>query len=154
MSSIIKKIKNKVAFFLMLSLSIFSCQKSQEINAVVYKRGSKIKEFNGSFYSTKYGGLNYYISNENDRNELFNIQNIDSIMFIINGKSYSAEPLIRKPFSRERNNSDFSFSVDKKYHKIIVDTINNIYTLSIFSEKTDMEEMKNNKVIEFKYVEL
>lgn len=145
--------KNKIVLFLLLSLCFFSCQKSQDIKVFIYVRGSQVKEFNGSFYSTKYGGLNYYISDENKRNELFKIQNIDSIIFLVNGKSYNAEPLIMKSFSRERNKSDFSFSIDKKEHKIIVDSINNMSTLSIFSEKTNMEELKNKKIIKFTYIE-
>lgn len=152
MLDIIKKTKNKIVL-LLLSVCFFSCQKSQDIKAFIYKRSSQVKEFNGSFYSTKYGGLNYYISDENERNELFKIQNIDSIVFLINGKKYNAEPLVMKSFSRERNKSDFSFSIDEKEHKIIIDSINNMATLSIFSEKTDMEELKNKKIIKFTYIE-
>lgn len=139
---------------MLIILPFFSCQeqKSREISATVYKGGKKINDFKGSFYSTKSGGLNYYISNENNRNQLFNIQDIDSIIFLINEKKYTAEPLVRESFSRERNDSDFSFSINKESHKIIVDEIDKMNTLSIFSEKTDMEELKEKKVIEFTFV--
>lgn len=134
---------------MILSLCLISCQKSQEIKAVGYKKGSVTKEFNGSFYSTKYGGLNYYISDEKERESLFKTQNIDSIVLIINKRSYTATPLVRKAYSREISSSDFSFFVNEKERKIIVDTINGMNTILLFSAKTDMEKMKDEKIIKF-----
>jgi hypothetical protein len=149
MLSILKKIKNKIVFFLILSFCLSSCQKSQEIKTIIYKKGFKIKEFDGSFYSTKYGGLNYYVSDENKREELFKIQNIDSIVLKINNNDYISKPIIDKPYSRVINNSDFSFFISEKEHKIVVDTISNMNTILFFSAKKDMEKMKDKGEIKF-----
>lgn len=138
---------------LAISLLFFSCNDKKDTKATVYKNGKVINEFYGGFFSTKYGGLNYYISKKEDRNDLFNIKDIDSIVFEINNKLYSAEPLIMKSFSRERNDSDFSFSISEKEHKIIIDTINKMNTLSIFSERTNLEELKDKIVIEYTFLE-
>ena len=144
--------KNRI-LFLIVTLVFFSCKKDRNITSKVYKEGVIIGNYDGTFYSTKYGGLNYYISDENERNQLFNLSKIDSVIFLINGNQYSAKPLVRKPYSRERNNSDFSFSVNRENFKIIIDTVNQMNTLTIFSEKTDMEELKNKKVIEYIFLE-
>jgi len=139
---------------MILSVFFFSCQKDQNIIATVYKKGFDDKEFKGTFYSTKYGGLNYYISNEDDRNDLFKMQDIDSIIFNINKNNYTAKPLIRKSFSREINNSDFSFTINEKEHKIISDTIgSNLITFLIFSEKTNMEKLKDDSVIKYIFID-
>lgn len=153
MLSIIKKIQSKIVFFLILSLCFFSCQKSEEIKAVVYKNGSVIKEFNGSFYSTKYGGLNYYISDVKEREELFKIQNIDSIVLNIDNNNYISKPIIDEPYSRVINKSDFSFSIKEKDHKPVVDEIDSKETLSFYSAKTDMEEMKDEGKIKFTLID-
>lgn len=139
----------KEALFLAIFISFLSCDDKKDVKAVIYKKDKVSHEFYGVFFSTKYGGLNYYISDEGMRKSLFNIKNIDSIVFTINEKNYTSKPLISKAFSRERNDSDFSFLVNEKEHKIKVDTINSMCTLVIFSEKTDMEEMKDRKEIKF-----
>ena len=41
----------------------FSCQKDDEIKLTAYK-DKYFTEYYGNFYPTKYGGLNYYISDE------------------------------------------------------------------------------------------
>lgn len=153
MLSIIKKTKNKIVLSLMLSLCFFSCHESQDIKAIIYIEGSVIKEFKGVFYATKYGGLNYYISNENERNEFLKLQNIDSIALNINGNNYICKPIIDKPYSRTINNSDFSFFINEKEHKIIVDTINNMNTILFFSAKTNMEKLKDKKIIKFTLID-
>lgn len=139
--------------FLAISLLFFSCNDKKETKAIIYKNGNVIKEFYGVFFSTKYGGLNYYVSEKKYRNDLINIKDIDSIVFEINNKLYTAEPLIMKSFSRERNDSDFSFSITEKEHNIIVDKIKNMETISIFSERTDLEELKDKKIIEYTFLE-
>lgn len=139
---------------MILSIFFFSCQKDQNITATVYKKGFNDKEFKGTFYSTKYGGLNYYISNEDDRNDLLKMESIDSIMFDINKKIYISKPLIDYKFSRERNDSDFSFFISQKEHKIISDTIgSNLITFLIFSEKTNMEKLKDDSVIKYIFID-
>ncbi len=144
---------NKILLMsIMILFVLASCKKEETIQTKVYKKGAIIRNFYGTFYTTKYGGLNYYISDESKRNELFNLSNIDSVIFFINKKQYSAKPLVRKAYSREKNNSDFSFSVDREKYKIIVDTIDNMSTLSIFSEKIDMEKMKDDGVIKCTFV--
>lgn len=153
MSNILKKIK--IVLLLLLSTSLFfSCHKNQIIKAFVYKKDSNFKEFTGFFYSTKYGGLNYYISNEDDRNDLLKMESIDSIVFVINKKKYISKPLIDDEFSRERNNSDFSFFISQKEHKIISDTIgSNLITFLLFSEKTNMEKLKDDAVIKYIFID-
>jgi len=137
----------------MIAILFASCNGKKDIKAVVYKNGKVFHEFYGTFFSTKYGGLNYYIPDEDMRKFLFNIENIDSIVFNINEKNYTSKPLISKAFSRERNDSDFSFFVNEKQQKIKVDTIDRISTLLIFSEKKDMEEMKDRKEIKFTMID-
>ena len=153
MLNTIKKTKSIIIIFI-LTLCYISCQKNKSVKTHIYKNGLKVHESQGTFYSTKYGGLNYYISNEKERNTFFNIQNIDSINFVINDIKYNSEPLIMRAFSRERNDSDFSFSIDKNEHKIIIDTINNMNTISIFSEKTDIERLKKDGKIDFIFVDI
>lgn len=145
--------KNKILLMsIMIVFVLASCKKEETIQTKVYKKGTIIGDFYGTFYTTKYGGLNYYISDESKRSELFNLSNIDSIIFFIDKKQYSAKPLVRKAYSREKNNSDFSFSVDREKYKIIGDTINKMCTLTIFSEKTDMEKMKDEGKIKFTFI--
>lgn len=131
----------------MLFLSLNSCQREENIDAIAYKEGKNINTFSGLFYTTKYGGLNYYIPNSEKRNALFEIKNIDSIVFAINSQNYTAKSLVRKSFSRERNDSDFSFDIDGENHKIIPDLIENMNTLLLYSEKTNMEKMKKEGMI-------
>lgn len=152
MLHIIKKISLNKKLLLLFTFCFFSCKQEEKVKSTVFKDGKKT-EFYGNFYSTKYGGLNYYISDEDDREFLLNIRNIDSIVFVINKKEYTSKPLVSKAFSRERNNSDFSFLVNEREHKIKVDTINKMCTLVIFSEKTDMEEMKDKNKIKFTMID-
>lgn len=138
---------------ILLCFSVFSCQKKHKTEINVYKGGEKIKEYTGSFYTTKYGGLNYYIDDQTLQNELFSITNIDSILVKINNRYYVSYPYINKAFSRQINDSDFSFPVDERKHKILIDTINKMNTLMIYSAKTDIEEMKDKKEIKFTFID-
>ncbi|NDJ00137.1 hypothetical protein GWA97_13695 [Flavobacterium sp. LaA7.5] len=140
--------------YILIFLIFVACQKEGDVKTEVYKEGNCISSNYGFFYTTKYGGLNYYIPDDKDRENLFGIKNIDSIVFTINSKKYIAKPLVSKPYSRERNNSDFSFSINKEDYKIIVDTIDNLHTLLIFSEKTNMEDLKEKGIIKSEYVEI
>lgn len=149
---IIEKMEKNRILLLVITLIFFSCEKEKSINAKVYKEGAVIGNYDGTFYSTKSGGLSYYIKNEDERSQLFNLSKIDSIIFLINEKKYSAKPIVRMAYSRERNNSDFSFSVNSESYKIIVDEVNQMNTITIFSEKTDMEELKDKKLIDFSFV--
>lgn len=153
MLDIINNTRNNTMLFLGLSLCLFSCQKSQDIKVFIYKKGSKNREVNGSFYYTKYGGLNYYIFDENESAELFKTQNIDSVILVMNNCNYTATPLKSKAFSREISTSDFSFFISGKEHKIVVDTINGMKTMLLFSAKKNIEEMKDKKLVKFTLME-
>lgn len=144
--------ENTRVLFLIITLFFFSCGKEKSINAKVYKRGEIIGNYEGTFYSTKLGGLNYYISDINKRKQLFDHSKIDSIAFFIKDKKYSAKPLVRKAYSRERNNSDFSFFVNRDNYKINVVEVNKMPTLSLFSEKTDLEELKAKRLIDYTFL--
>lgn len=130
-----------------------SCQNKEEIKATVYKKGKVSHEFYGAFFSTKYGGLNYYVSDENERNQLFNITNIDSIVLKINNENYICKPIVDEHYSRVINNSDFSFSISRQQQKPVVDRIDNKETLLFYSAKTDLEKLKDDGVIGFIHVE-
>lgn len=124
-------------------LSFNSCQKKGGIISKVYKKDNTIEVFNGDFYTTKYGGLNYHIPNKKERELFFSNNNIDSIIFFIGKNEYISKPLVFKAFSREKNNSDFSFYINDKEHTIRVDTISTgLETMLIFSERTDVEKLK------------
>lgn len=133
-------------------LSFISCENKKDIKTVVYKKGKVINEFYGTFFSTKYGGLNYYISNESERNRLFSIEDIDSIVIKINSKSYTCKSIVDEPYSRVINNSDFSFSIDEKEHKVIVDKLENMETLLFYSAKTNMEKLKDEGFINYTFI--
>lgn len=71
MSDITKKMNLIRPLILVLFiLSFNSCQKKGGITSKVYKKDNTIEIFNGDFYTTKYGGLNYHIPNKKER-ELF-----------------------------------------------------------------------------------
>lgn len=142
---------NKILFLLFIFL-ITSCEQEDEIKAEVYKN-NKVINYDGIFYTTKRGGLNFFISDRNERKALFDIKNIDSIVFIINKNRYTAQPLVLSAFSRERNNSDFSFYIKKADNKIFIDSIGTMSTLNIFSEKKDVEALKEKGEINFKFLE-
>jgi len=139
--------------FLLLSLSLISCQNEDNIIAEVYK-DNNISTYNGLLYTTKYGGLNYYIPKQQQRESLFKIKNIDSIVFKIGSKKYVAKSLIGKSFSKKRNNSDFSFYTNRKDFKIDIDTIGDLQTLLLISEKTDMELLKQKGIIKSEFIEI
>ncbi|MFC7773982.1 hypothetical protein [Flavobacterium sp. GCM10027622] len=143
----------KKVLFLGVLLSFIACESKKDIKTVVYKKGKVTNKFYGTFFSTKYGGLNYYISNEDERNKLFEIQDIDSIVLTINNKNYTCKSIVSKPYSRVINKSDFSFSINEKEHKPIVDEIDNKKTLLFYSAKTDMEEMKDSGIIKFEMID-
>lgn len=143
----------KKILFLGILLSFISCENKKDIKTVVYKNGKVINEFYGTFFSTKYGGLNYYISNKSERNQLFSIEDIDSIIIKMNSKSYICKSIVDEPYSRVINNSDFSFSIDEKEHKVIVDKLENMETLLFYSAKTNMEELKELGLIEFDFID-
>jgi len=134
-------------------LSLISCENKEQINTIVYKKGNVVDEFYGTFFYTKYGGLNYYISNKNERNDFFDIKDIDSIILMIDNKKYMCKSIVSKPYSRVINNSDFSFSISEKTHSAIVDKINNMETLLFFSAKTDLEKLKDDGIIKATYLE-
>lgn len=144
----IKKIRQTKCLILPLFLVILSCKNDNSVQIDAYKNGRKT-EFSGMFYTTEYGGLNYYIPNDEQRKILFNLSNIDSLMFKNGEVIYSCLPLLRKSFSRERNNSDFSFFINPDTHKIVPDTVGNLETILIFAEKTDLEKLKEEKKINF-----
>lgn len=145
--------KTKNILILALFLILNACQNKDNIEIVVYNSGNDIKTFSGIFYTTKYGGLNYFIPNETERKHLFNVANVDSISFVVNSHKYISKPLIHKPFSRQKNNSDFNFYVNEKESKILVDTVDNMATFLIFSEKTNLEKLKDTDVIKAIYLE-
>lgn len=60
------KLKRIKKLYILIIFICFSCQNEEKIKARVYKKDNVVNDFYGSFYSTKYGGLNYYISNENE----------------------------------------------------------------------------------------
>ncbi len=148
----LKKMHPNKILFLVFILFITSCGKKDEVKAEVYKN-KRVINYDGILYTTKRGGLNFFISDRNEREELFNIKNIDSIVFIINKNRYTAKPLVLSAFSRERNNSDFSFYIKKVDNKIFIDSIGTLSTLNIFSEKRDMEVLKEKGEINCKFLE-
>ena len=129
-------------------LALTACGEKGEINAKIYS-DNRAEDLHGTFYATEYGGLNYYITDEHQRESVLSMNNIDSIIFSFNDRTYVAEPLIRQSFSRKRNNSDISFFINKTDNKIIVDTVNNMKTILLFSEKTDIEKLKENHRVKF-----
>ncbi|RZJ75229.1 MAG: hypothetical protein EOO45_06255 [Flavobacterium sp.] len=137
---------------LILLLLLTACKEKDNISAEVYKNKSVVK-YSGHLYTTEYGGLNYYVPDTKKRDELFSFKLIDSIVFNINCKRYIAKPLECKAYSRERNNSDFSFFVDKEDNHIVIDTIDGLHTILLFSEKTDMEILKENAVIKSEFID-
>ncbi|WDO13630.1 hypothetical protein MH928_02755 [Flavobacterium sp. WW92] len=138
-----------IAFILILN----ACQKKENIDIAVYKDGNSINTFSGIFYTTKYGGINYFIPNDNQREKFFSIDNIDSISILVGKQKYISKPLINRAFSREKNNSDFSFYVDEKEHKVVINAIDDMDTFLLFSEKTNMEKLKENGTIKATYLE-
>lgn len=142
---------NKI--YLLLIVLPIACQKNIDaIDAVVYEQ-NKVTGYSGNLYTTKYGGLNYYVSENEQREKLFESNKVDSIIFNINNKKYVAKPIKRKNYSSERNNSDFSFFIDKSTNKIVADTVREMNTILLFSERTDMEVLKENGVIKSELVE-
>ncbi|MPT33559.1 MAG: hypothetical protein E2604_00355 [Flavobacterium sp.] len=139
---------NKLVIILCILIFLVSCNQEKNINAKIYSN-NRAEDLYGTFYATKYGGLNYYITDEQQRESVLSMNNIDSIVFSFNDRVYVAEPLIRQSFSRERNNSDISFFINKTDNKIIVDTVNNMKTILLFSEKTDIEKLKDNHKVKF-----
>lgn len=147
MLHIIKRIQNRIFYVLVLYV-FFSCGKETALNkVVVYYENHKNDEFYGTFLTTKYGGLNYYIVDKNERDKFFDIKNIDSIVIYIDKKKYIAEPLLKQKFSREIGKSDFNFFTYN--NRVVIDTISKMNTLLIFSAKTDIEKLKENNVIKF-----
>lgn len=143
----------RLVVLVLFILSFNSCQKKGSIISKVYKKDNAIEIFYGDFYTTKYGGLNYYIPNKKERELFFKINNIDSIVFFVDDNQYISKPLVFKPFSREKNNSDFSFFINEKQYKILIDTINtDLETMLIFSEKTDVEKLKDIGVIRATFI--
>jgi len=126
-----------------------SCQNKEEIKATLYKEGVIVNTFYGSFHSTKHGGLNYYISDDNERNQLFKINNIDSIVLKIDHKDYVCKAIVDKPYSRVINNSDFSFSISREQYVPVIDRIDDKETLLFYSAKTDLEKLKEERKVIF-----
>lgn len=133
-------------------LALTACKKKGDINAKIYSN-NKAEDLYGTFYTTEFGGLNYYITNEEQRDAVFSMNNIDSLVFYFNDENYVAKPLLRQSFSRDRSNSDFSFFIDKESHKIVVDTVKDLKTILLFSEKTDLEKLKEEQKIKFNPIE-
>lgn len=140
------------SIYLFLVFLLIACQKEGDISAEVY-RNNKVAQYKGLFYTTKYGGLNYYIPEDQQRDKIFEYKDIDSIIFIVDSKRFVAKSLKRKKYSRERNNSDFSFFVDKETNKIVADTVSGLKTILLFSEKTDMELLKENGSIKSELID-
>jgi hypothetical protein len=138
--------------YLFLIFLLIACKKEGNINAEVYEN-NEVAQYKGLLYTTKYGGLNYYIPEQKQRGKIFESKNIDSIIFTINDKKFIAKSLKRKKYSRERNNSDFSFFVDKETNKIVADTVSGLKTILLFSERTDMELLKENGSIKSEFIE-
>lgn len=151
--NIIKKTPLDSKLLIVLVFFLFSCQKDSEVIAKVYKEGKNIDLFYGEFYSTKHGGLNYFINNNEQRSTFFNLSDIDSISLNINGKEYTSKPIIDIPFSREINESDFNFFVDEKEHKIVVDTVKDMSTVLFFTSRTSVKKLKEMKLIEFTMID-
>jgi hypothetical protein len=147
MLSITKKTALNSFLLAFIFLVFNSCEEKGNIRAKVYTKGKLSNEFYGVFYTTDYGGLNYHVPNKEQQTMLFNAGNIDSIIFTIDRIEYISKPLARKSFSREQNKSDFSFFINSKTHKIVVDTIGDLQTMLLFSEKTDIEKLKDNGII-------
>lgn len=152
MLDIIKKMVISKSIYLLFAILLISCQEKHNIPARVYIK-QNITEYNGYLYTTKYGGLNYYIPDTQQREELTRMKNIDSISFNIDNNQYMAMPLPRKPYSRERNNSDFSFFVNGQDNSIIIDTVGNLQTVLLFSENTDIEMLKEKGDIKFEFID-
>lgn len=138
--------------YLFLIFLLIACKKEGNINTEVYEN-NEVAQYKGLLYTTKYGGLNYYIPEQKQRDKIFESKNIDSIIFTINDKKFIAKSLKRKKYSRERNNSDFSFFVDKETNKIVADTVSGLKTILLFSERTDMEVLKENGSIKSEFIE-
>lgn len=153
MLHIIKKTLLNKKLILLFAFVFFSCQKEEEVKAIVYKKGIVVNTFYGRFYSTKRGGLNYYIPNQKERSKIFNLKDIDSISFNIDKQHYVTEPIIDVSYTRQINNSDFSFFIDKEGHRIIVDTIDDKATFLLFSSKKDVKELKEKKIIKFTMID-
>jgi hypothetical protein len=154
MLSILRKSSIIKTLSIFIILTLLSCEDKNDVELIVFKDGVKVDSYLGSIYTTKYGGINYFIENDLKRKRLFEMERIDSLIIIFNGKRYTSKPLVRKAFSRERNDSDFSFDIDENKHKIIPDTIAKMETLLLFSEKTNMEKMKKNSTINAKFIDL
>lgn len=129
-------------------LALTACEQRGEIIAKIYN-GNKTEDLQGNFYATELGGLNYYITDDHQRESVLSMSSVDSIVFYFNNKNYVAEPLVSQSFSRERNKSDFSFFINKTDNKIVVDTVNNLNTILLFSEKTDVEKLKEDHKVKF-----
>lgn len=132
---------------------LFSCNENDNVVIKIYKN-DEINNFSGCFYTTKYGGLNFYVSDSNNRDDFFKSKEVDSVLILVDNKQYTAKPLIRKGFSRDRNDSDFSFNISESELKIIPDTIEGKATLQFFSERTDMEKLKNEEIIKAKFIHI
>lgn len=111
------KINNLIVIAFILILN--ACQKKDNIDIAVYKDGNSINNFSGIFYTTKYGGINYFIPDDNQREKFFSIDNIDSISILVGRQKYISKPLINRTFSREKNNSDFSFMLMRKNIRLL-----------------------------------
>lgn len=145
---------NSIKIFILFIFFIFSsCKNEDNIEVLVFKNGSKIDSYLGSIYTTKYGGVNYFISNDPERERFFKTDSIDSLIIKINNKKYVSKPLIRKAFSRERNDSDFSFDINETEYRVIPDTITKMKTLLLFSERTNLEKLKEQGKIQAKFIE-
>lgn len=136
---------------LYIILIFFVSCTNENIDIEIYHNKSKTN-YTGEFYTTEYGGLNYYIKNDSARDNFFKIKGSDSIVININNHKYIAKPLVEKPYSRERNNSDFSYYIGGHDSIIIADSIGNLKTLLLFSEGTDMENLKEEGVFRFQQI--
>ena len=139
---------NKLVTILCILIFSIACNQEKNINAKIYS-DKRPEDLHGTFYATEYGGLNYYITDEQQRESVLSMKNIDSIVFYFNHKNYVALPLVRQSFSRDCNNSDFSFFIDKEDHMIVTDTINGLNTILLFSEKTNIEKLKEDHRVKF-----
>jgi hypothetical protein len=128
-----------------------SCDKKEEIKAVVYSK-DKNSVYTGCFYTTKYGGLNFFVYDKRKRNELLETHSIDSIYIYVNDDKYTAKPAFFDTWSSKRNNSDFNFGYDKRKNELSIEMIDNKQTLVIIAEQTDLEKLKKEGKIPFLYV--